>query len=98
MKNQKNNKRMIVMLIVLLGLLVLAVKIMFFPSNNDLTIDQNIAASQRVEGVLNELQSINFNTTIMDNPNFKSLKSIESSSLSLPVGRKDPFSQTSGSK
>jgi hypothetical protein len=95
MKNFKN-KRTAILAIILLGLLVLAYKVMFAPTE-DLSNDENVIASQRVEGILQEIESINFDTSIMENQSFKSLKSIEIPPLSLPVGRKNPFAPTSGS-
>lgn len=91
MKKSKN-KRTAILVAILLGLLVLAYKIMFAPSDADLIVDENIVASQRVEKTLKDIESIRFDTSIIDHPNFKSLKSIEIPLLSLPVGRKNPFS------
>jgi hypothetical protein len=97
MKNSKN-KRAIILGIILVGLLILAYKVLFVSDTNvDLTIDENIIASQRVETILNEINSINFDTSIMQNESFKSLKSIETPTLSLPIGRKNPFSPISNS-
>ena len=61
------------------------------------TIDENVIATQRVEAVLNQIQSINFDTSVMENQNFKSLQSIDMPNLSLPIGRKNPFAGTSNS-
>jgi hypothetical protein len=96
MKNLKN-KRTTIMLIILLGLLVLAYKVMFAPASEDLSNGENVIVIQRIETMLNEVKSINFDTSIIENQNFKSLKSIEIPLLSLPVGRKNPFSPTSAS-
>ena len=96
MKNFKN-KRTAILAIILLGLLVLAYKVVFVPTGGDLLVDENIVASQRIEGVLKEMESINFDTSIMEDQNFKSLKSIEIPLISLPIGRENPFSPTSGS-
>jgi len=97
MKNSKN-KRAIILGIILIGLLILAYKTMFVPNNgNDLIVDENVIASQRVEGILKEIEGINFDTSVMEDQNFKSLQSIEIPALSLPVGRKNPFSPTTSS-
>lgn len=95
MKNSKN-KRTTILAIILLGLLILAYKTMFVSPDEDLLGDENIVASQRVESVLNEIDKINFDTSIMENANFKSLKSIEIPLPALPVGRENPFSEVSG--
>lgn len=91
MKNLKN-KRTSILAIILLGLLILAYKMMFAPTDDGLTGEENIIASQRVEQILKEVESINFDTSIMDNESFQSLKSLEIPLISLPVGRRNPFS------
>lgn len=96
MKNLKN-KRTVILAIILVGLLALAYKTMFVPSSGDLSIDENIIASQRVDLVLREIDGISFDTSVMQEANFKSLKSIEIPMLSLPIGRNNPFAPTSGS-
>jgi hypothetical protein len=96
MKNSKN-KRTVILVVILVGLLILAYKVMFVTSSEVLLSDENIAASGKVEGILKEIESINFDTSITENQNFKSLKSIEIPLVSLPVGRKNPFSSISGS-
>jgi hypothetical protein len=98
MKNSKKNKRTAILAIILVGLLVLAYKVMFVSTGEDLLADENIVASARVEGVLKEMESINFDMSIMENQSFKSLKSIETPLISLPIGRTNPFSSVSKSK
>jgi len=94
MKNLKN-KRTAILAIILLGLLILAYKTMFVSTDEVLSNEENIVASERVETILKEIESINFDTSIMENNNFKSLKSIEIPPLSLPIGRNNPFAGTS---
>ena len=91
MKNLKN-KRTSILVIILVGLLIVAYKVLFISPNEDLTIDENITASERVEAILEEVETINFNLDVLKDPKFKSLKSIEIPPISLPVGRKNPFS------
>lgn len=90
MKNSKN-KRTIILVIILLGLLILAYKVIFAPGNSDLLTDENVIASTRIETILKQVQNINFDTSVMEDASFKSLKSIEIPLVSLPVGRKNPF-------
>lgn len=90
MKKSKNN-RTIILSVVLVGLLILAYKTMFGGTSADLLVDENIIAGDRIAATLAEIERINFDTTIMQNQNFKSLKSIEIPLLNLPVGRKNPF-------
>jgi hypothetical protein len=95
MKNPKN-KRAVIMAIILVGLLILAYKVMFVSSDEDASVvDENISASARVESILQQVESINFDTSIMQDGKFQSLKSIETPLVSLPVGKKNPFSDAS---
>ena len=91
MKNLKN-KRPAILAIILVGLLIVAYKIVFVQPSEELLVEENITASKRVEAILQEVESINFDTIITKDPKFKSLKSIEIPLISLPVGRKNPFS------
>ena len=90
MKNSKN-KHTTVLIIILLILLGVAYKVMFAPADQVLLTDENIAASQRVEKILGEIKDISLDTSIMEDPSFKSFRSIETPLISLPVGRKNPF-------
>ena len=96
MKSLKN-KRTIILSVVLLGLLIIAYKTMFVSSEQSLTIDENIAASQKVEAILQKVQNIDFDTSVTEDPRFKSLQNIQILPLSLPIGRKNPFAPISGS-
>lgn len=97
MKNSKNNKRTAILGVILLGLIIVAYKVVIAPPAEDLAVDENIVASQRVETILKEVESINFDTTVMEDPKFQSLKSIETPLISLPIGRKNPFAALYGS-
>jgi hypothetical protein len=96
MKKSKN-KHTAILAVILLGLLVVAYKVVFAPPSDDLSVDENTAASERVESILKEVESINFDTSIIEDQKFKSLKTIEIPLVSLPIGRKNPFSAISGS-
>lgn len=96
MKNSKNN-RTIILIVVLLGLLILAYKVMFVSPNDSALVDDNIAASVRVENILQQVKDISFDTSILRDQKKTSLKSIEIPLVSLPIGRKNPFSGISGS-
>jgi conjugal transfer/entry exclusion protein len=89
MKNSKNKR---ILAVILLGLLVLAYKVMFAPASDVAVIDESASTAQKVETILKQVESINFDTKIIENQNFKSLKSIEIPMISLPIGRKNPFS------
>jgi len=90
MKNLKS-KRTTILAIILIGLLVVAYKVLFVSSTDDLSVSENVTASVRVEALLQQVESIDFNLDIVKDPKFKSLKSIEIPLISLPVGRNNPF-------
>lgn len=92
MNNQKSNKRTSILIIILLALLILAYKVIFAPAGEDMASDENIIASARAEAILKEIETINFDMAVVEDPTFKSLKSIEIPLLTLPVGRPNPFS------
>ena len=92
MKNLKN-KRTSILAIILIGLLVVFYKVMFVsPDVDDFSANENIVASVRVEGILQQVETINFNLDIVEDVKFNPLKSIETPLISLPVGRENPFS------
>jgi hypothetical protein len=91
MKNAKNN-RTAVLIIILLSLLLLAYKVVFMSSEVETLGLSEDPAMARVETILNQVQSISFDTSILKDQKFNSMKSIETPLISLPVGRKNPFS------
>ena len=90
MKTSKN-KRAAILGIILLGLLVMAYKTIFVSSLGDLSVSENIKASERVGTALKEVENIKFDLTVLNDVNFKSLRSIEIPLPSLPIGKKNPF-------
>jgi flagellar basal body-associated protein FliL len=96
MKNSKSKKTTIILVVILLGLLAFAYKMLFMPAGDDSTATENIAATARVESLLQLVESIKFDTAVMQDPKFKSLKSFETPLLSLPVGRTNPFAEVPG--
>lgn len=92
MKNLKN-KRTIILAIILVGLLIVAYKVVFMPSTDGVSsTDQNIAAGERAVIILKQIEGINFDTSIITDPKFRSLQSIETPLPTLPIGKKNPFS------
>ena len=89
-----NNKRTTVVIFVLIGFAIIGYKIMFVAPPDDFSISENIIASERVERILKEVEQINFDISVMVDPKFTSLKSIEIPLVSLPIGKKNPFSAT----
>lgn len=97
MKNPKN-KRTSLLVIVLLGLLLVAYKVVFVSVPVDTGVeDENTMASQRVESILAQVESINFdNVSIARDPKFQSLQSIDTPLESRSYGKKNPFSAIFG--
>ncbi|NLE07336.1 MAG: hypothetical protein GX627_01875 [Parcubacteria group bacterium] len=94
-----NNNRTTFLGLILVVLLIVAYKVMFMDANKvDTTNEENIAASARAEALLKQVENIDFDTSVVQDPKFQSLKSIEVPLMSLPVGKENPFSpKTSGS-
>ena len=91
MKNSKN-KRTVIMLLILLGLIAIAYKVMFVaPVDESLLVEDNIVAGERVVQILKDVESINFDLSVFGESKFTSLKTIETPLPSLPVGKKNPF-------
>lgn len=91
--NNSKNKRAIIMSLILLGLMAVAYKTMFVaPVDETSLVEENILAGERVVQVLNEIQSISFDTSVFAENQFSSLKTIEVPLPDLPVGKKNPFS------
>lgn len=93
MKNLKN-KRPIILVVILIGLLVIGYKVIFTSPSADFLAEESteISTAKKVEIVLDEVEKINFDTKVMSDPKFISLKSIETILPSLPVGKRNPFS------
>jgi len=94
MKNSKN-KRTAVLAIILVGLLVIAYKVIFVapPATDEFVFDENAAVGEKVQAILLQVENINFDTTVLNDPKFQSLKSIDTPLPSLPIGKKNPFSK-----
>ena len=94
--NNSRHKRTTIMVLILLGLLIIAYKVMFVsPVEEDSLVSEDIASGERVVGILREVESINFDTSVFQDAKFRSLRSIENILPVLPVGKKNPFSVTS---
>lgn len=95
MKNSKKSKYTPILVVLLVGLSILAYKMMFAPVGEDQFVED--AAVSRVEIILRQLESINFDSDITNEQKFQSLQSIETPMISLPVGKRNPFSSVFGS-
>lgn len=95
MNNQKK-KRTSILLLVLVALLFVAYKVMFAPAGIDpYASDQSSLEGERVLGILQQIEKISFDVSVISDPKFKSLKSLEIPLPSLPVGKKNPFAAAS---
>lgn len=96
MKNSKKSNYTPVLIVVLVGLAIVAYKMMFAPASEELLVVDDVAVS-RVEIILRQVESINFDSSIISDQKFNSLQSIEVPMISLPVGKRNPFSGSFGS-
>lgn len=96
--NNSKNKRTTILATVLIGLLIIAYKTIFMSSTSAEFIEAVDPVSggpssiSRESSILREIESINFNISVTQDPNFLSLISIEVPLISLPIGRSNPFS------
>ena len=90
-KSIKNN-RTAFLAIILVGLLIFAYKTIFITIESNLITEENVTASVRVENILQQVEKINFDTSVMTESKFKSLRDLSTPLISLPVGRRNPFS------
>jgi hypothetical protein len=90
MKNQKNT-RTTILAGFLVGLLIVAYKVMFLAPPAEIIVDDNMSTNQKVETLLQQIESINFDVSTVNDPVFQTLRSIEMPLPSLPVGKKNPF-------
>jgi hypothetical protein len=89
MKKTKNTS---LLLIFLVALLIVAYKFMFAAPYDPSYLSSDLAESQIVISTLNRLQTVNFDTSIANDPKFKTLRSIENPLPNIPVGKTNPFS------
>lgn len=89
MSKSSSNKRTSFLLITLIALLLVAYKVLFVvPPEIE---EVNPAAVVRLEGMLNQLNSVDLSNGAFNDKKFNTLKSIESPLPTLPVGRTNPF-------
>ncbi|PIR85198.1 hypothetical protein COU15_02210 [Candidatus Kaiserbacteria bacterium CG10_big_fil_rev_8_21_14_0_10_45_20] len=89
-------KNVIIVFVVVIGLFV-AYSIFFGEEDTDTLSVTNVATEQTVVeqellSLLLELRSITLDTSLFDDPRFKSLKDFSQELTSEPVGRPNPFS------
>jgi len=94
MKNQKN-KRTIVLSAILVGLMIVAYKVLFMAPGDDFSSTENSIESENVMRSLREVESINLNTNVANDPKIKTLENLNSPLPQLPIGKKNPFSVSS---
>jgi flagellar basal body-associated protein FliL len=87
------NKRTLILVIILLGLMVVAYK-MFFGSSDveQMVTAGNADAGKRIENILGQMERINFDVDTTQGQVFQSLQTIEIPLVSLPIGKVNPFS------
>lgn len=106
---EKNNKRTLVLSLILVGLLIVTYKMLFMNDSvttvgmpiginsnsaiNSQSLNQDIIKTGSVDMLLSEMEKINFDISILEDSKFKSLKSIDLPIVSLPIGRENPFAE-----
>jgi hypothetical protein len=86
------NKNVLIGGVILIGLIILAYKL-FGGSSGDLaSAGGNADVGNRIENILKEMESINFDTDTTQSQVFESFQSIELPLVSLPIGKSNPFS------
>ena len=92
--NKKSkNQRAIILVVILIGLLIIAYKIVFVspPPGEEDIYDENTAAIERVETILLQIENINFDISVFETPDFRSMQNIAQPLISLPTGKSNPF-------
>lgn len=83
-----NRTTILILLLVILG--AIAVKMNFF-GGIEAPIGELVDTSS-IDKIVAEVEAINFDTTVIQDRKFQSLKSIDTPLVSEPVGKKNPFS------
>jgi len=92
MKEETKKNRKWVLLIILMALLAVAYKVVFVSSVDEtLIIDDNSSSADKINTIKQQIDSISFDTSILNDQKFNSLKSIDNPLPSLPVGKSNPF-------
>jgi hypothetical protein len=87
----KKNKRTMILTVILIGLLVVAYKVMFVSSVAIENSTEDVGSINKIESVLKQVESIKLDTSAFGDEKIKSLRSIEQQQLSLPIGKSNPF-------
>lgn len=94
MQQKSQNNRTMVLAVVLIALLIVAYKVVFVVpiiEDSESIYDENTAAVARIESVRLEIESINFDTSVFDSSEFRSLQDIDTPLVPLPTGKSNPF-------
>ena len=88
--SKSSNKRTPLLLVTLIALLLVGYKVIFVvPPEVE---EVNPASIIRLEGMINQLNSINLTNSAMNDPKLDTLEDINQPLPSLPIGRENPFS------
>ncbi len=92
MKNQKN-KNVKVLISLLVALILVGYKFIF-PSSvtEEFSTNESDVAGERVSSFISEVNSVNFDLSVLNDSKFKNLKSIEKDLPTFPLGKDNPFS------
>lgn len=92
MKSSKNTRTNI-MIVFLIAVLIIGYRFIFMTPMDPFEDEQNLLVIEKISMVIKSIETVNFDTSINDNPKFKTLKSISTPLTELPIGRDNPFAQ-----
>ena len=95
MKNTNQKSLIVLFMILIAGAAILYRNVLSSPAPAAVS-EAEVTASAKVEEMLQELDSINFDLAIFNDARFAELQSIETPLASVPVGRDDPFAPIFG--
>ncbi len=90
--NTKSNKRTLILVCLLIVLVFVTFRVNFNSNiNENYIIDEADSFESDIINILKYVDNIDFDTTVVSDKNFQSLKSIDRPIPNLPVGKNDPF-------
>lgn len=89
----KKNTRTNMLVILLIAIVIFGYKFLFVEPVDEFSFQENQAVMDRVTVLIQSIENINFDTDVINDPKFNSLKSIDTPLINIPLGKDNPFSQ-----
>ncbi len=89
----KKNTRTNMLVVLLIAIVIFGYKFLFVEPIDEFAFQENQATMDRVTVLIQSIENINFDTSVINDPKFNSLESIEIPLINLPLGKTNPFSQ-----